>query len=264
MFKTLLKALCFSNVWISFAAWVNFHAYGLHFQHPTDFVNGCLVFFSTLFLYNVQRIWLLPYPPKGDERHAWINRNIKVLKVLAIIGFSVCMLLTFTLQVEQIILGGALVFVSMAYSFIPGKKPLRSIGLIKTFLVAIVWALVIFFFVPIDLIISASLTKEFLRFVLLVYLLTLLFEYRDKNTDTVATLARMLSEKQFALALTLLTSLLLILDVLNQQYALMAMDGLLLPIVIWMNFKKPKAIFYSFVVDGFLVLNALVLLFEVS
>jgi hypothetical protein len=264
MIKTLLKSLCFSNLWISFAAGINYYAYSLRFHDTADVADGALVFFSTLFLYNVQRIWLLPYPPTGDERHAWINDNLTVLKVLAFIGFAVCVVLSFTLPLKQVLIGGVLALISVAYSFIPGKKPLRALGLLKTFLVAIVWALVIFFFTPFDWLINASLTKEFVRFVVLVYLLTLFFEYRDKKTDTEATLPKLLTNHQFAIVLFVLTGIVVGLDAMNGQYVLLITDTALLPIVIWRNFKKPKAIFYSFVVDGFLIVNALGVLFEMS
>ena len=264
MIKTLLKALCFSNLWISFAAGINYYAYAKHFHGSADLLDGSLVFFSTLFLYNVQRIWLLPYPPTDDERHNWINKHLVLLKGLALTGFLVCVILTFTLQWSQILLGSILALVSIAYSFIPGNKPLRALGLLKTVLVALVWAFVIFFFTPFDWIVNAALTNEFLRFVVLVYFLTLFFEFRDMDTDTEATLPKILSRKQFLSVLIMLSIIVMGLDVINGQYTLLIIDGVLLPMLIWRNFKKPKAIFYSFVVDGFLVLNALSLLFEIS
>lgn len=264
MIKTLLQSLCFSNLWISFAAWLNFLAYSKFFDHSASIVNGCLVFFSTLFLYNFQRIWLLPYPPTGDQRHDWINKNKQWLKFLALLSALVCCVCVFFLEVEQIILGAGLLLVSVAYSFIPGKKPLRSLGVIKTLLVALVWGLVIFFFAPFDWVIDASLSFEFLRFVLLVYLLTLLFEYRDRITDNEATLARILTIKRFVGVLVTLCAVLVAIDVINRQFYLLIADGVLLPIVLWWNFKTTKAIFYSFVVDGFLVINAIGLFLEIG
>ena len=264
MIKTLLQSLCFSNVWISFAAWLNFLVYSKFFQHDAGIANGCLVFFSTLFLYNFQRIWLLPYPPTGDQRHSWINDHLKTLKVLAFLGFVVCTVCVFYLKTEQILLGIGLLLISIAYSFIPGKKPLRSLGLVKTFVVAIVWGLVIFFFAPFDWVINASLSSEFLRFVLLVYLLTLLFEYRDRLTDTEETLARVLSVKKFTAVVICLCAILVAIDIRNHQFYLLIADGVLLPIILWWNFITKKAIFYSFVVDGFLVINAIGLFLEIG
>jgi 4-hydroxybenzoate polyprenyltransferase len=98
------------------------------------------VFFSTLFLYNLQRIVLSPVYIKapGSERHAWIVHHRKTLLLLSAIsalGALVCMPFLETQLLFTMILPG---IISVLY-FLPGIG-LRKIPALKALAVALVWA----------------------------------------------------------------------------------------------------------------------------
>jgi hypothetical protein len=240
-------------VWIALAAALNLVAYST--LSDRMFELALLVFFGSFFLYNFQRLWLLPYSAETISiRHLWINKFSNTLKVLCVISFLLCLNALWILQFRELIWGLVLLTLAILYSYFPWKKPLRNFGWLKTILVTAVWTFTVFFFEDFSQVLSKPI--PFVRFVLLVYLLTLLFEYRDKENDRTPTLPRVLPEKWFAIVLIALNGILVCLDIWSEHYYLLGIDMVLLPVLIYFNFKKQGDLFYSFVVDGYLVLNA--------
>lgn len=216
-----------------------------------------LVFCSTFFLYNFQRLWLLPYPLNTlSERHAWIEKYARALKIMSFAAFVMCLNALRILSYVELGMGILLLLLGVLYSYFPNQNPLRNVGWFKTVLVALVWTLSVFFFESFSAILNNP--WPLCRFCILVYLLTLLFEFRDKSTDTAATLPRILSIKHFKIVLIGLNLSVIVIDGFAHQFLLMGLDVFILPLLLALTFKKKGDLFYSFYVDGYLIVSAVV------
>jgi 4-hydroxybenzoate polyprenyltransferase len=145
--KTGLKRfwdfLLFGNVYVALGAacLVQSTIIQLNLNH-SDFVYPILIFFSTLFIYNFQRVF---YKPQANialhsVRRTWIFTHPFLIKILAGIGFTgVCACLLFV-GVRIFFYLSPLLFLCIAY-FIPFIK-LRKNPFLKLLTLVSVWTMV--------------------------------------------------------------------------------------------------------------------------
>ncbi len=111
--------------------------------HPYLF----LIFFATLFDYNLHRLITITIRKQAlkDEKHAWVNRNLKgfyLLVIVSVLGFliSVCYA-----KIEVLIALAPMAMITIFYSLPVFKRArsifrLREIPMLKIFLIAFVWS----------------------------------------------------------------------------------------------------------------------------
>ena len=164
---------------------------------PLNWPVLLLVFFATLFLYNLDS--LLPYKTAQvnviSERKAWLLSHRRFLKMVVIVsGLIAAGLFFYLLPQIPIAFILPIFLVSVLYS-LPvfknknGRFPLRDVPFLKVFLIAGVWAALT---VWLPLLVAGkpiSFTAEgllILRRFLLIFALTLLFDIRDIKKDQLA------------------------------------------------------------------------------
>lgn len=136
----LIDLLLYGNLFIAGCASASvLQTFLIADAHP-DWTYVLFVFFSTLFLYNLQRIVLSNDYLKNpiSKRHSWILENKTRLIVLSIIGLCGSFLCILFLGTKLFLIMLALGIISSFY-FIPGIG-LRKIPALKALLVSLVWA----------------------------------------------------------------------------------------------------------------------------
>ncbi|MCB0479011.1 MAG: UbiA family prenyltransferase [Crocinitomicaceae bacterium] len=141
-----IQHLVFSNIVISVgAAALLFFAFQLKGM-PNDLVSIGFIFFSTLFMYNLQRMHKMGYQKLNLEnaRHRWINSNEKSIRILIIFSGLTVGSLTLLFSFDRILMLGGLGVISFLYSYQSKLGNLRSIPGTKIFWIAFVWSVTIF------------------------------------------------------------------------------------------------------------------------
>ncbi|MEZ4936232.1 MAG: UbiA family prenyltransferase [Crocinitomicaceae bacterium] len=141
-----IQHLVFSNIVISVgAAALLFFAFQLKGM-PNDLVSIGFIFFSTLFMYNLQRMHKMGYQKLNLEnaRHRWINSNEKSIRILIIFSGLTVGSLTLLFSFDRIFMLGGLGVISFLYSYQSKLGNLRSIPGTKIFWIAFVWSVTIF------------------------------------------------------------------------------------------------------------------------
>jgi 4-hydroxybenzoate polyprenyltransferase len=192
--KKLTDLLFYSSIFISLCGLALTAETYLVARIPLDGRVGFLIFFATLFLYNLDS--LLPYKTGQQlflsERKKWIFGHRKLLLIMAV--FSGLMVLALYTQLyQQVPFWFFIPFlvISVFYSLpvLPTTKgfiPLRDVPLLKVFLVALVWSGLT---VLLPLLVSGvaigpeEIYRFLLRRFLFIFALTLLFDIRDVQKD---------------------------------------------------------------------------------
>lgn len=142
-----LKFLIYGNILVSLSAGSLTFACASRIGSPHRFGIGLIVFFATLFTYNIQRILRIQeIKMQSTDRHRWLSKHVLLIKVFAAIGLFGSVLIYF------LVLGWNIDFWFLAISAIIGVlyaqkvfsrfDGLRDIPLIKIYLIAIQWTLV--------------------------------------------------------------------------------------------------------------------------
>lgn len=195
----ILKAFIHSNLFISIAALLltveTQIQLGLQPQwHPYLF----LIFFATIFEYNVHRLFTILFFPQALDtpKHQWVKENkifFYFVVSFSVIGFLITL---FQAKFSVLLALSPLALITIFYS-IPianshkGIFRLREIPYLKIFLIAIVWSVVtvllpvIYHNAAIDFVDFICIILE--RF-LFVFAITIPFDIRDMEEDTASSL----------------------------------------------------------------------------
>ncbi|MBA9076198.1 MULTISPECIES: UbiA family prenyltransferase [Rufibacter] len=269
-----LNFILYSNVFISVCATgLVWETYLLN-QMPISLRMGGIVFFATLFVYNIDS--LLPYKFNQDvpltPRTEWIQSNRLVLMSVALAS-ALC---TFTLYWTSLFDLNFwfllhLVVVAGLYSVpvIPDREnyiPLRDIPLLKVFLIAYVWS-AITVQLPLmeagqDLFSTNSLVLFARRF-LFIFALTLVFDIRDVQKDaltgTVTFPVKFGIEqtKRLALLSLFLFALLLPAGLSVPERLALGLSGVGAALVVWYAHETRSPYYFLILADGMMLVQFL-------
>jgi 4-hydroxybenzoate polyprenyltransferase len=142
-----LQYLIYSNILISISAGSLAYACAIKLGNPRDIGIGLTVFFATLFIYNIQRILRLgEIKVKSSDRHHWLENHIFLIKILAGIGIIGSVTIYFTVLGWNIdfwfLAFSAIIGVLYAMKIHPKSLALRDIPYVKIYLIVAQWALV--------------------------------------------------------------------------------------------------------------------------
>jgi 4-hydroxybenzoate polyprenyltransferase len=139
--KPLFRYLIFGNFFIALCA--VFYTRGMSLamgEIPNPWVQ-VFVFMATLFVYNLQRIYLVK-KPEGlkayQDRHRWIFENRRILSGITILSGVGALISAFMLSIYAWLVIPLVGTVSLLYFFPYGG--LRKLPLLKPFLIALTWA----------------------------------------------------------------------------------------------------------------------------
>ncbi|MBK0404298.1 hypothetical protein I5M27_14975 [Adhaeribacter sp. BT258] len=272
--KKLTDFLFYSSIFISLCGLALTAETYLVARIPLDWRVGFLIFFATLFLYNLDS--LLPYKTGQQhflsERKKWIFGHRRLLLGLAVFsGMMVVALYALLYQLVPFWFFIPFLVISIFYSLpvLPAAKgfiPLRDVPLLKVFLVALVWSGLT---VLLPLLVSGAeigleeLSRFLLRRFLFIFALTLLFDIRDlqkdKRTGTVTfpgefgvPFAKILSFS----ALAFFMLLTLFQETGNERIALVLSAVLAALVVVFSEEDRPDY-YYAGLADGMMLLQFL-------
>lgn len=196
MIKKTLKFLIYTNVFVSVGAFllacetIFFH-HLIFFEHLKPLG---LVFFSTLFLYNYQRV--IAFKNKANhlqsDRHIWIDKHQKLLITITILAAVISLIVGISIANKSYFIFGCVVFfLAFFYSTPLFKKNntwyrLRDLPFAKLFLVGIVWSAVITIFPIIELLDLFTKKEIYILFLiqfLFITSITIPFDIRDYAID---------------------------------------------------------------------------------
>lgn len=275
LLRRVLNFLLFGNVYVALGALCLVQSTIIQLQSPDHlWAYSLLVFFSTLFIYNFQRIFYVPQKNKllHSIRRTWIFEHPALLKLLAGIGFAGIVGTFFFVDVHIVFYLSPLLFLSLAY-FAPFIK-LRKSAFFKLLTLVLVWTMVTAL-VPM-LLMHASLleTRYWLHLVIrfcFMCAICIPFDIRDLNidkADNISTIPHLLGERptrMLALAFMLVYDVLIILEYglhflpFTVFIALLA-SALINTVLVWMSSSQRSEYFFVAGIDGTMILQGLLLL----
>ena len=142
----LLRFFIYSNIVISLSAGALAGACATKLGNPHNFGIGITVFFATLFIYNIQRVFRHTEVSENfSARHQWIQKHLIILKVfsgIGIVGSIATYFFWLGWNIDFWFLAiSAIIGVLYAYQITPKWLALRDIPYIKIYLIASQWAL---------------------------------------------------------------------------------------------------------------------------
>lgn len=270
----ILDVILYSNLFISVcAAGLVWETYLLSGIPPSVRLMG-MVFFATLFLYNADS--LLPYKYEQDvpvtPRLAWIRNNRLVLMSVSVASALCAATLYFTATFDLsfwFMLHLAVVAGLYSVPVLPEREgyiPLRDVPLLKVFLIAYVWSAVTVQLPQMeagkDLFAPDSLVL-FIRRVLFIFALTLVFDIRDVEKDKITgTLTfpgkwGVLPTKRVATGALLLFALLLPSHIGWGARIGLGLSGVGAALVVWNAHENRSPYYFLILADGMMLVQAL-------
>ncbi|TXK37188.1 hypothetical protein FVR03_15835 [Pontibacter qinzhouensis] len=269
-----LRLLLYSHVFISFCAFFltieTFLLAGL----PVSLALATFVFLATLFTYNLSSVQSVLRQANASTKPAPTSWTLRHRQELAIIGLSslagaAVLYWVFKLQLSGwFILHLALISVGYTVPILYKSKkvrPLRSVPLLKVFLIAYVWAAVTVFFPVMQagaVVWEQEVLLLFLRRFLFILALALLFDIRDylydqkTNTLTVPGFIGVRNTKLLSLGLLVLNGVLgTVMETALVEIALLLASALAALVVVYSSEEKPR-LYYALLADGAMLLHA--------
>ncbi len=188
MFKKVIDILFFGSIYIAICAVAFCIQTNLLLHVPLNHYSFYLfVFGATLAQYNLHYL-VKKTAGKNSERFAWSSEHKQIHLILIVTGILTCLYCLFFFELHNFIFLGMVGLVAFLYSYpaLPfgKKKRLKDFGLIKIFTLALLWTIVTVWF-PVDEIniSAASFQLVFVRRFIFMFMLCLLFDIRDMDTD---------------------------------------------------------------------------------
>jgi len=275
MLKSAFNFFIFSSLYIALCAVLMVHqSWHLFLQGPPDTRLILFVFFSTMCSYNFHW-WLTTHSTTPSERLQWAIHNKSLHFILYLAGLIGSAVYFFQLREHWFwIAVGA--FVTFLYS--APKLPqhyfslLRKVAVGKTIYLAFVWMYVT---TILPFIVSGQpwrigQTWFVLSRFFLIYAICIPFDYRDRADDKAGGIRSMITyfnergiDNIFALSVglfTVFTVLLLLYGFSIVQVALLLTPGILIAALYNYSKRHFSDYFYYFVLDGLMMLSALLML----
>jgi hypothetical protein len=273
--KRFFDFILFGNIYVSLGAvcLVQSTVIQLHYSNHLFFYS-LLVFFSTLFVYNFQRIF---YKSASDNnlnsvRRKWIFKNRKLIKLLLFSSFSGVAITFFFNDYHILFYLSPLLVLSLFY-FIPFIK-LRKSPWLKLLTLVTVWTFVTAV-TPLLLsntpfFTSSNILHIFVRFCFMIAI-CIPFDIRDlkiDQLDSTFTIPQLLGEnraKWLAFSCMILYSFLIVLEYFCNTINLNVFMALLISAVInavlvLMSTSKRSEYFYVAGIDGTMILQGVLLM----
>lgn len=265
--KQIALFLVYSNVWIALGATAFTWKWYLTTNTTVNYSVLGFVFASTVLTYTFQR-----YVKMNNKNYAvtdrfnWMSRNAVFVKIVLLLSLLTTLWCSFYLQSASFYLLVLLGFISFFYVVkIFGRINLRSIPTLKIFLIAIVWAATSNFLPPLNSAYSLGfslLLHFFLIDFLFILAITIPFDVRDLTVDEKSkmTLPQLIGvKKSLVLAVLLILTQALLFG--KVSIVLVSIIG---AILILKTNKNSNDLYFSFWIDGLLILQTLALFIELN
>lgn len=273
--KRFFNFLLFGNIYVAIGAVCLIQSSLIQIAaHNNLIYYSILTFFSTLFIYNLQRIF---YSPQKDNsllsiRRKWIFENQFTIKTLTIIGLLGVAITFFFNDYRIALYLSPLLLLSIAY-FLPAIK-LRQNTLFKLLTLAFVWtmvtAVVPLLLTDIPLFSPSGILHFFVRLTFMIAI-CIPFDIRDMEIDkaeNIFTLSQKLGENKtrwIGFGCMLIYILLIVVEFFLDLFSMKIFIALLLTaivnaIIVFMSSSKRSEYFYTALLDGTMILQGVVVI----
>jgi len=188
--KKITDFIIYGNILISLCAAALIWETYLLWNIPVNFFCVFIGFAATLMIYNVDRLVVLDsIDQTGSERHEWIVKNRRLLTILSATGFGFVGVSIFHMPIRCLLFLAHLGLISILYSvpvLMKGARSLRSLKLLKIFLITYVWASTTVLLPAIWSeigIFHKDIMLLFAERALFIFAITLPFDIRDYDSD---------------------------------------------------------------------------------
>lgn len=270
-----LGGLLYSSVFISCCGFSLTVETYLLAKVPVSLPMAVFVFLATLFTYNLSSVQSMvrhPLQQPDTQSDSWAQRHKKGMAILGLasIGAAAILYIIYDLKINiWIMLHLAIISIGYTVPMVVYKsrkiRPLRSVPLLKVFLIAYVWAVVTALFPLMDAglqVWDAQALLLFARRFLFILALALLFDIRDYTYDrststlTFPGLLGVRKTKLLSLALLMVYGLISVSAESGLvQLALIASTAGAAMVVLFSSEDKPR-LYYALLADGAMLLHA--------
>lgn len=275
LIRRFLNFLLFGNVYVALGALCLVQSTVIQLQLSSHlFAYSLLVFFSTLFVYNFQRVFYVQQQNKAlhSIRRMWIFEHPALIKLLAFIGFAGVAITFLYIDFHLILYLSPLLLLSLAY-FAPFIK-IRKHAFFKLLTLVIVWTMVTAI-VPIHLAHLNILDTKNLLHILIRFCfmcaICIPFDLRDlkiDKADNVSTLPQLLGEtptRILAFAFMILYNVLIVIAyglhfMPSLVFIVLLISALINTVLVWMSNSQRSEYFYVAGIDGTMILQGLLLI----
>lgn len=275
--KQLLDFILFGNIYVALGAVCLTESTLIQIGSKNNLNSYfILVFFATMFVYNLQRIFYKSHTSSYSLRRKWIFENQFSIKALTLIGFAGVFISFFYNNFTILFYLSPLLFLSQAY-FLPSIN-LRKNPWVKLLTLVIVWTMVTAV-VPMLLSNSGTITKNELLHIAVRFCFMMAicipFDIRDlliDAADNVSTIPRLMGENKtrwFA-AISMLVYIILIISEFSigmfraQLFYALLLSAIINVVIVFMSNSKRSEYFYVAGIDGTMILQGVVLLLAKS
>lgn len=267
-----LKLIVFSNIYIAIAAGLMMMQSCIILNLPASKLSW-LTFFGTLFLYNFHRLYRFRKSRLVNaSRYQWVIDHRPLLVILTITGVMGSVYFAQQLRLQSFIFLFLLSLIALAYviEFIgksPSKKALRDVPGLKIFIVAMVWSAFVVILPTVQFNnYHADITVVFFEKCFFIFAITVPFDIRDQHFDKKhqKTLPQLLGTNG-AVAIgiigILISMALCIILYIHSTYTALYLVSQFVAYgfsawLIFLSKKTRNELFYSFLVDGTIILSA--------
>jgi hypothetical protein len=265
------RFIAYTNLWISFAGGMMTLAFYYCVDLEPNYFVVAFVFFATLFTYNFHRLYKIMFHlPAEGERIDWMKLNLSLSIGAMVLGAAVSLFVGFGFHWRTLgllaIVGVASFFYMVPLLFKRGTN-LRDMPHLKAYLIALVWAAstVILPATESDILFEERTLQMMASNFLFILALTIPFDIRDLPLDeeTKKTIPQLLGIKvsKFVSMLLFCLSVFLIADEMGLIIAL-SCSGLIYAILLIFATPGRKELYFSFLIDGVLILHPLLIIFS--
>ena len=259
----LFRWLIYGNFWIAFGAVGLTYANSMMIYNQVNHKLLIIVFLTTLSGYNLQRIMRGKEQNSFEIKDDWLSKNIISLAIISIVSLFICAYLFIGISLDRLLIFAPFSFIVLFYRWPILGISLRDIPFIKVLLIAFCWGFVTVF-LP-----ELFYGNEFLNnwiYILSSFLyilgITIPFDIRDMDLDNQSkkTIPQLFGKPLsclFATAIILLSGLVFII---LKQYS-MFLHCLFSALIVLFSYKTRPDYYYSFILDGLLVIIPLYFLF---
>lgn len=273
--QRLLEGLLYSSVFISCCGLALTAETYMLAGLPVSWAMAVFVFLATLFTYNLSSLQsIIRWPQQPINRHdpVWGQRHKRELAALGLLSIAMAVVVYFSFDLRinlWFLLHLALISVGYTVPVLYKRKrvrPLRSVPLLKVFLIAYVWAVVTAMFPLLDAGMDVWQPETlwlFLRRFLFILALALLFDIRDfsydRDRNTLTFPGWMGVRNTKLLSLGLLGLYMLVVLASGERgiilWALLA-SALGAAVIVWRSAENRPRAYFALLADGAMLLHA--------
>lgn len=265
--RYLISPLVYSNLWISAGSLLFTALFYLLVDVPYDFHYLGFVFFSTLLTYTFQRYMKIVYKENVlGPRMEWMKRNVRLVQTILFIGLVGTTFYALYLSLSSLfilaIMGAISFFYAFKFNLTNRKTNLRDIPGIKIYLIGLVWAICCALIPMVELELLNSKTIQIcLGFLLFIIGITIPFDIRDVDVDEInkKTIPQMIGVKwSKVIAILLVTGSFWLMSGTKELFYPSLTSSVISAILIAFARTKNNELYFSFIMDGLLVVVPLV------